>query len=109
MTARTMGIPPTKALTAARENPAQFERTIATELPQELSKLPEAGGFFDVSSCSRAVKSAAQGGGHKKASRSKKAAVVPKTRKRAVIISNGFVDDGHPTILADPRGWTHRS
>jgi hypothetical protein len=91
ITARIMGTTPTKELAAARENAAQFERTIATELPQELSKLPEAGGFFDVSSCP------------------KRAAAVPKTRKHAVITTTGFTDDGHPTILADPRGWIRRS
>jgi hypothetical protein len=41
---------PIKELAAAREKLAQPERTIANELPQELSKLPEQDGFSDVNS-----------------------------------------------------------
>ena len=73
-----------KELAAAREKLAELERAVATELPQELSGLHEQYGFSDVNSFLKAVKSAARGGGRKKAGRPKKA-VVPKTRKRAVI------------------------
>jgi len=74
-----------KELAAAREKLAGLERSIATELPQELSRLPEQYGFPDVKSFLKAVKSATSGGGRKKAGRPKKAAAAPKTRKRAVI------------------------
>jgi hypothetical protein len=103
-----MGTTPTKGHAAARVKPARLERTIRTELPQELSRLAAAGGFFDGSSCPTA-KSAARSSGRKKAERPKKAGTDPKTRQRAVITITGFIDDGHPTILADPRGWSHRS
>lgn len=93
-----------KEIEAAREKLARPERTIATELPQELSRLPEQHGFSDVNSFLKAVKSAAHGGGRGKAGRPKKAAAVPKTRKRAVITTAGFTDDGHPTILSATRG-----
>jgi hypothetical protein len=109
MPARTMGTTPTKALAAAREKLARLERTIETELPQELSKLAEAGGCFDVSAGPKKVTSAAHGGGRKKAGRTKKATAVPETRQQAGITTTAFLDDGHPTILADPRGWIHRS
>jgi hypothetical protein len=105
ITAHTMGITPTKALTAAREKFARQEHTIETELPQELSKLAETGGFSAVKSRPKVARSAGQGGGRKKTERLKKAAAAPKTRKEAVSTINGFAGDGHPTILADPRGW----
>ena len=73
-----------KELAAARAKLAQLELEVATELPQELSGLPEQYGFSDVNSFLKAVKSAARGGGRKKVGRPKKV-VVPKTRKRAVI------------------------
>ena len=99
----------TKKLAAAREKLTPLERTIATELPQELSRLPEQFGFSDVN-CSfpKAVRSAAYGGDRKIAGRPKTAGAVPKTRKRAVITTTGFTDDGHPTILAATRGLTHQ-
>ena len=74
-----------KELAAAREKLAELERAVATELPQELAGLHEQYGFSDVNSFLKAVKSAARGSGRKKAGRPKKAAAVPKTRKRAVI------------------------
>lgn len=86
-----------KELAAAREKLAQPERTIATELPQELSRLPESYGFSDVHSFLNGGKSAAHGGGRKKTGR-------PKTRQRAVSTTTGLTDDGHPTILAATRG-----
>jgi len=94
---------------AAREKLARLERTVATELPQELSKLPEHYGFSDVNSFVKGVKSAAHGGGRKKAGGPKTAAAVPKTRQHAVIAITGFTDDGHPTILAATRGLIHPS
>ena len=100
MTAHSMVTTQVKELAAAREKLAQPERTVATELPQELAKLPGQYGFSDVNSFLKGVKSAAHGGGRKKAGRTKKAAAVPKSRKRAVMTTTGFMDDGHPTILA---------
>jgi hypothetical protein len=96
MTAYPMATTPAKELAAARGKLAHLERTIATELPQELSRLPGPGGFSDLSSLPKTVKSAARGGGRKKAG-------------CAVITTPGFTDDDHPTILADPRGWIQRS
>lgn len=107
MTAYTMVTTRIKELAAAREKLAQPERTIATELPQELSRLSEPYGFSPLNSCLKGVKSAALGGDRKKGGRPKKAAAVPKTRTRAVITTTGFTDDGHPTILATPRGSIH--
>ena len=74
-----------KELAAAREKLAHLERAVATELPQELSGLPEQYGFPDVKSFLKAVESATSGGGRKKAGRPKKAAAAPKTHKRAII------------------------
>jgi len=104
MTAYSMVSTQIKELAAAREQLAQLERTVATELPQELSRLPEQFGFSDVNSFLQPVQSAAHGGGRKKAGRPKKAAAVPKTRKRAAITTTSFTDDGHPTILAPLAG-----
>ena len=84
MTAYTMVTTQIKELAAAREKLAELERAVATELPQELSRLPEQYGFPDVNSFLKAVESAARGG-RKKAGRPNRAASAPKTRKRAVI------------------------
>lgn len=89
---------------AARKKLARLEPTIATELPQELSKLPEQYGFAGVKPFLKPAKSAAHGGGRGKDGHQKKAAAVPKTRQRAVIPPTGFTDDDHPTILAATRG-----
>ena len=103
--AYTMVSTQTRRLAAAREKLAQLERTIVTELPQELSRLPDQYGFSAVNFPFRkAVRSAAHGGGRKKGGRPKKAAAAPKTRQRAAITTTGFTDDGHPTILAATRG-----
>ena len=107
MTAYTMVTTQIKELAAAREKLAQPERTIATELPQELSRLSEQYGFSHVNSCLKGDKSAAHGGDRKKAGRPKKAAAVPKTHTRAVFTTTGCTDDGHPTILAATRGLIH--
>jgi hypothetical protein len=88
----------------ARKKLARLEPTIATELPQELSKLPEQYGFAGVNPFLKPVKSEPHGGNRGKDGHQKKAAAVPKTRQRAVIPSTGYTDDGHPTILAAIRG-----
>ena len=104
MTTDTMVTTPIKEPAAAREKFAQPERTLATELPQELSKLSGQYGFSEVNSfLMTGGKSASHGGGRKKAGRPKKAAAVPQTRQRAVTTASGFTDDGHPTILAATR------
>ncbi|MDI1247990.1 MAG: hypothetical protein PSV13_03820 [Lacunisphaera sp.] len=95
---------PIKDLAAARENPVQPERTVANELPQELSRLPGQYGFTAVNSCVKEGKAAARGGGRRKAGRPKKGAAIPKTRQRSLAPTAGFTDDGHPTILAATRG-----
>jgi hypothetical protein len=100
MTAQTMIKKPIKKIAAEREGLAPFERTVATELPQEFSGLREHDGFADVNSFVNTVRSAAHGGGWKKAGHPSKMAAVPKTRRRAVIPAAGFTDGGHPTILA---------
>jgi len=99
-----MIITPIKEHAAARAKLAQPERTVANELPQELSRLPEHTGFSDADPFLQGGKSAAHGGVRKMAGRPKKAAAVPQTRQRAVIASTSFTDDGHPTILAAARG-----
>jgi hypothetical protein len=104
MTACTMVTSQINRIAAAGEKPARPERTVANELPQELSKLPEQYGFSDVNSFLKGIKSAAHGGGRGKVGRPKQAAAVPKTRKRAVMTTIGFTDDGHPTILAATSG-----
>jgi len=95
---------PIKVVAAAPEGRAQPERTVANELPQELSKLPEHDGFSDMPSSLKGGKPAAQGGRRGNAGRRKKAAAVPKSRKRTAPTTTGFTDDGHPTILADTHG-----
>lgn len=85
----------------------QPERTVANELPQELSRLPEQHGFSEVRPFLKGGKSAAHGGGRKKAGRPENAAAVRKTRTRAVITTTGFTDDGHPSILAAARCSIH--
>lgn len=104
MTACIMVTTPTKGLAAAREKLAPPERTIATELPQELCRISEHCGFSAANSYLKGVKSAAHGGDPEKTGRPKKAATDPKTRQRAVLTATAFTDDGHPTILAAPRG-----
>ena len=77
-----------KRLAATREKLAHLELAVETELRQELSELHKHYGFAEVKSFLKAVRSAALGGGWgkgRKAGRPKKAAAVPKTRKRAVI------------------------
>lgn len=95
---------PIKEPAAAREQPARPERTVANELPQELSRLSEPCGFSDVNTRLKGGRSATPGGGRKKAGCPKQAAASPKTRQRTVITTTGFTDDGHPTILAATRG-----
>jgi hypothetical protein len=99
-----MGTTPIKDHTAAREKSAQRGRTVANELPQELSRLPGQYGFSDENSCLQGVKSAAHGGGRGIAGRPRKGAAIPKARQRAIITTTGFTDDGHPTIMAGTRG-----
>lgn len=100
MAAHPMVTTPLKGDAAAREKPAQ-QRTIATELPDELSRLPADFGFAGVNPFPKAAKSAANGSGPK-SPRRHKAAAGPKTRPRAVVATTVFADDGHPTILAAP-------
>lgn len=100
MMASTMVTPRIKKLAAAHAEFAQLERTVATELPQELSALPEHYVFSDVNSVLEDDESVAQGGCRKKAGRPKKVAGT-KPREYADITATGFMDDGHPTILAD--------
>lgn len=93
--------PPIKELAAAGANRAQLERTVANELPQELSRLPEHHEFSAVNSFPKKSEFAAQGGRPAKARRTQHASALPKSRKRAVTsTTTGFTDDGHPTILA---------
>jgi hypothetical protein len=94
MTVSTMVTTPIKERAAACENPARRERTVANELPQELSRLPAQYGFSGANPCLKRGKAATHGG-REKAGRPKKAAVLTAT---------GFTDDGHPTILAATRG-----
>jgi DNA-binding NarL/FixJ family response regulator len=77
-----------KRLAAAREKVAQLALAVEAELPHELAELHARYGFADVKSFLKAIRSAARGGGLKrarKAGRPKKVAAAPKTRKRAVI------------------------
>ncbi len=104
MSADTMVTYPIKQLAAAQEKFARPERTVANELPQELSRLPEQYGFNEVNSFLNGGNSVANGDGRKKAGRPVKAAAVPRVRKRAAITIIGFTDDCHPTILAATRG-----
>jgi hypothetical protein len=77
-----------KQLDAVRAELADLERTVETELRQELAVLHKQYGFPDLEPFIKAVK-AAVGGGIERASRKvgrpKKAAATPKTRKRAKI------------------------
>lgn len=104
MNADIMGTYPTNELVAAREKFAQPERTVANELPQELSRLSGLNGCHGVNSFLKGVASAAQGGGGKRNGRPMQATAVPKSRQRAVTTTVGFSDDSHPTILAAARG-----
>jgi hypothetical protein len=104
ITADMMGTYPTKELAAARERFAQAERTVANELPQELSRLPEPYGCRDVGIFLQGGASAAPGTGGRKNGRPVRAVAVPMSRKRAAIAAIGFTDDSHPTILAAARG-----
>lgn len=103
MVARTMGTTPAKRLAVARVKPAHPVRTIATELPQELSRLPLSGGFFGECSVPSAVESAAPRRGRTKAARPQ-VGTAPTVRPRAALTTPGFTDEGHPTILAAPDG-----
>lgn len=75
-----MGTYPTKEPAAAPERFALPVRTVANELPQELSRL---GGR----------------NGHPV-----KAAAIPRSRPRPGLLAYGFAEDSRPTILAAPRG-----
>lgn len=104
MAAYTMRTPQLKARAAEREQFARVERNVATELPQEFSGLREQAGFSGVNSFLDTVKSAAHDGGGKNAGHPKQAAAVPKMRMHVAIATPGWIDDGHPTILAAARG-----
>ena len=73
-----------KQLEAVRAKLAHLEKTVETELRQELATLHEQYGFTDLKSFFKAVR-AATGSGIRKAGRPKKTAASPKTRKRAKI------------------------
>jgi hypothetical protein len=77
-----------KQLNAVRAKLAHLEKTVETELRQELAVLHEQFGFSDLKSFFKAVRAAAGGGiegRSRKPGRPKKTAAVPKTRKRAKI------------------------
>ena len=75
-----------KRLEATREKLAQLERTVATELRQELSTLHEQYGFGDVTSFLDAVREAfGKRRGRKPGRRKKAAKAAQKPRKRAKI------------------------
>jgi hypothetical protein len=77
-----------KQLDAVRAKLAHLEKTVETELRQELAVLHKQYGFSDLKSFFKAVRAAAGGGiqgARKKPGRPKKAAAAPKTRKRAKI------------------------
>ena len=77
-----------KQLDAVRAKLAHIEKTVETELRQELAVLHKQYGFSDLKSFFKAVRAAAGGGiqgARKKPGRPKKAAAAPKTRKRAKI------------------------
>jgi hypothetical protein len=91
---------PLKTRATACEQFAQPERTAANELPQELSQLPQHYGFPDLHFFQEGGEVAADRGSRRKAGGRKKAALVTKTGKLTVSSTTGFMDDGHPTILA---------
>ena len=77
-----------KQLDAVRAKLAHLEKTVETELRQELSVLHKQYGFPDLEPFFKAVRAAVVGGIHgasKELGRPKKAAAAPKTRKRAKI------------------------
>jgi hypothetical protein len=77
-----------KQLDAVRAKLAHLEKTVETELRQELAVLHKQYGFADVKSFFKAVRAAVGGGierARRKVGRPKKAAAALKTRKRAKI------------------------
>ena len=77
-----------KRLDAVRAQLAHLEKTVETELRQELTVLHKQYGFPDLKSFFKAVRAAAGGGiegASRKPKRPKKAAATPKTRTRAKI------------------------
>ena len=77
-----------KQLNAVRAKLADLEKTVETELRQELAVLHKQYGFSDLKSFFKAVRAAAVGGievASGKLGRPKKAAATPKTRMRAKI------------------------
>jgi hypothetical protein len=77
-----------KKLDAVRAQLAHLEKTVETELRQELAVLHKQYGFSDLKSFFKAVRAAAGGGierARQKPGRPKKAVATPKTRKRAKI------------------------
>lgn len=77
-----------KQLDAVRAKLAHLEKTVETELRQELAVLHKQYGFSDLKTFFKAVRAAAGGGiqgASRKPGRPMKAAATPKTRKRAKI------------------------
>jgi hypothetical protein len=85
-----------KGLTTAVGESAYLERTVANELPEELSQISASFGC-------PGLRDSPAGGGRRKARHPKRAA---KTRKasRHMIGTTGFIDDGHPTLMASVSG-----
>ncbi|ATC65679.1 hypothetical protein CMV30_17955 [Nibricoccus aquaticus] len=83
-----------KRLATAAEESACLERTIANELPEELSQIS---GSFGCPG----LRDSPAGGGRRKAGRPKQAA---KKRWRLMSAIADFLDDGHPTLMASVCG-----
>ena len=96
--------PPIKARAAADTKRGQSERTVANELPDELSRLPQWDESFGVNSALKRRQPPAHDIRGVKGGHVKNVAAAAKSRLRAVSPTAGFTDDGHPTILAATRG-----
>jgi hypothetical protein len=92
----TMSATALKGLTTAAGESAYPERTAANELPEELSQISASFGC-------PGLRDSPADGGRRKATRPKRAATTRKTGKH-MIGATGFIDDGHPTLMASVCG-----
>lgn len=92
--------PPIKERAATDTKRGHSERTVANELPDELSRLPRWDESFGVNSSLKRRQPPAHDIRGVKGGHPKNVTAVPKSRPRAGVLTTGFADDGHPTILA---------
>lgn len=101
--APTMTTTPIKERAPAFRTNDRPEHTVDTDLPQELTKLPDHASLPEGNPSAKGSAPAPYGGCQKMAASHKRKAEDPASAMQHVLPTTGLVDEGHPTILAPTR------